>query len=331
MLNVAVIGCGAISVIHREAIDKNPDALLVSVCDIKKIVANDIAAQHQCKAYTDYQQMLETENLDIVHICTPHYLHKEMIIKALSLDINVICEKPVVMNMQESEEVQIALKETTAKLAITFQNRYNPTSLVMKRYVDKGELGKLLGIKGYVSWFRTPEYYTESDWRGKYATEGGGFLINQGLHTVDLIQWLGGELEYIEGSYSTRALKDCIEVEDTSEIYFKFKNGAIGIFYGTNAYAVNSPVEMELLFEKGLLKYMNGKLYIETDDQNFLFLERDFKAGETEPSYWGASHEKAINSFYQSVNGVDDYIPFNEGIKAIGHWARAMLKTQITG
>ena len=317
MLNVAVIGCGAISFIHIEAIDKNPNASLVSVCDIKESVVNDVAEKHQCKAYTNYLEMLETEQLDVVHICTPHYLHKEMIVKALSLNINVICEKPVVMNMQESEDVKIALKETTAKLAVTFQNRYNPTSLVMKKYVDEGALGKLLGIKGYVTWFRPAEYYTGSDWRGKYATEGGGFLINQGLHTIDLIQWLGGELEHSEGSYSTRALKSCIEVEDTSEIYFKFKNGATGLFYGTNAYATNSPVEMELMFEKGLLKYMNGKLYIETEDQDFRFLERDFKAGQTGPSYWGASHEKAISSFYQSIHGADDYVQFEEGIKVI--------------
>ena len=318
MLKVGIIGCGAISVIHTDAIQKNADAKLVSVCDIKAEVLDKAASQYQCKGYTDYIAMLENEPLDVVHICTPHYLHKEMIVKALSLNINVITEKPVVMNMAEGLAVEEALKHTTAKLAVTFQNRYNPTSLLMREYVDQGKLGKLVGIKGFVTWQREPvSYYAESDWRGQYATEGGGLLINQGIHTIDLIQWLGGEITKVDGSYATKAFKDYIEVEDTAEIYFEFKNGAKGIFYGTNAYASNSPVEMELLFEKGLLKYMNGKLYIETPEQEFSPLVADFKPGQTGMSYWGASHQKAIDSFYRSIQGNDNYVPFSEGIKAI--------------
>lgn len=319
MLKVGLIGCGNISVIHLEAINKNADALLVSVCDIKNDVVSKVANEMNCKAYSDYAEMLEHEDLDVVHICTPHYLHKEMIVKALSLNIHVVTEKPVVMNIEESKAVQAALSESTAKLAVTFQNRLNPTSLVMRRYVDEGTLGELIGIKGFVTWCREPiQYYAESDWRGQYATEGGGFLINQGIHTLDLIQWLGGEINTLNGSYSTKAFQQYIEVEDTAEIYIEFKNGAKGLFYGTNAYSTNTPVEMELMFQNGLLKYMNGKLYIEDENKDFVFLEEDFAPDQRGMSYWGASHQKTINAFYKAIiDNTSDYINLDEGLKTI--------------
>lgn len=319
MLKVGLIGCGNISVIHFEAIDKNPDAKLVSICDIKDEIISKASKEMNCNVYIDYGEMLEHEDLDVVHICTPHYLHKEMIVKALSLNINVITEKPVVMNIGESKAVQAALSKSKAKLAVLFQNRLNPTSLVMRHYVDQGILGDLIGIKGFVTWCREPiQYYAESDWRGQYATEGGGFLINQGIHTLDLIQWLGGEISSLNGSYSTKAFQEFIEVEDTAEIYIEFKNGAKGLFYGTNAYATNTPVEMELLFQNGLLKYMNGKLYIEDENKDFVFLEEDFAPDQRSMSYWGASHQKAINVFYKSIiDNTNDYINLDEALKTI--------------
>ena len=318
MLKVGVIGCGAISVIHFDAIEKNSNAKLVSVCDVKQDVLKKTTDQYNCNGYIDYNEMLSSEDLDVVHICTPHYLHKEMIIKALALNINVISEKPVVMNMDEAEEVNTALEASTAKLAVSFQNRYNPTSVVMREYVDNNTLGKLVGIKGYVTWQREPEsYYAASDWRGKTTTEGGSLIINQAIHTIDLVQWLGGELVKVDGSHSIKAFNDYIDTDDTTEIYFEFKNGAKGLFYGTNAYSTNSPVEMELHFENGLLKYMLGKLFLVDQEGDLTEIERDFQPGKTGKNYWGASHEKAINHFYQAFTVGGEYISLTDSIKSI--------------
>ncbi|MGL6312841.1 Gfo/Idh/MocA family protein [Vibrio sp. WXL103] len=318
MLKVGVIGCGAISAIHFDAIVKNQQAQLVSVCDTNLDVLNKTTEQFSCNGYVDYSEMLSSEELDVVHICTPHYLHKEMIIKALALDINVISEKPVVLNMQEAKEVELALTTSKAKLAVSFQNRYNPTSVVMREYVDSQILGQLIGIKGFVTWQREPEsYYAASDWRGRYATEGGSLIINQAIHTIDLIQWLGGEMVKVDGSYSTKAFKDYIETDDTAEIYFEFANGAKGLFYGTNAYSTNSPVEMELHFEKGLLKYMLGRLFLVDQEGELTELGRDFQPGKTGKNYWGASHEKAIARFYQAFTSGGDYIDLAASTQAI--------------
>ncbi|GEA61182.1 Gfo/Idh/MocA family protein [Vibrio comitans] len=318
MLRVGVIGCGAISVIHFDAILKNQDAQLVSVCDINLEVLDKTTSKYSCNGYVDYSEMISSESLDVVHICTPHYLHKEMIVKAIGLNINVVTEKPVVMNMLEAQEVECALANSEAKLAVSFQNRYNPTSVVMREYVDNEVLGQLVGIKGFVTWQREPEsYYANSEWRGKYATEGGSLVINQAIHTIDLIQWLGGELTKVDGSYSTKAFQEYIETDDTAEIYFEFSNGAKGLFYGTNAYSTNSPVEMELHFEKGLLKYMLGKLFLVDQEGELKELARDFLPGKTGKNYWGASHEKAINAFYQAFTAGGDYIDLVESITAI--------------
>ena len=317
MLKIGLVGCGTISSIHIDAIIKSDSSYLSCVCDIKKDVVDRVSEKYGCNSYTSYVEMLETEDIDVVHICTPHFLHKEMIAKALSLNINVFCEKPVIMSMDEYSQVQSALNKSRATLGISFQNRYNPTSKLIRKFIDEGELGKLKGLKGFVTWNRPSEYYQSSDWRGRYETEGGGFLINQAIHTIDLIQWFGGEIDTVEGSFSTKGLKEVIEVEDTAEIYFKFKSGAIGLFYGTNSYAGNSSVDMELLFENGCLRLLNEKLYFESPDKELTLLEEDFKSSVPGKSYWGASHERAIESFYQSVLGNDNYIALDEAVKAI--------------
>lgn len=317
MQRVGVIGCGLISFIHFEAIEKNNDVELVAICDINEEALFKSKEKHGCNAYIDYNEMLTSEKLDVVHICTPHYLHKDMIITALTNNTNVICEKPVVMNMAEAKEIEEVQKGSSAKVAVTLQNRYNPTSVVMREYVDNGTLGKLTGIKGFVTWSRDPkQYYRDSNWRGKYATEGGSLVINQAIHTIDLIQWLGGDIAKFDGSYSTKAFKEYIDTEDTAEMYFEFENGAKGLFYGTNGYVANSPVEMELQFESGLLKYMFGKLYL-VEDEEFKLLARDFEPGLTGPSYWGASHQKAIYSYYDAFKNDSDYIDLDDATQVI--------------
>ena len=153
-----------------------------------------------------------------------------------------------------------AAKENKRQITINFQNRFNPTSIKAKEIIDSGEMGKIRGVKGLVTWFRDADYYVESGWRGSFQTEGGGVLINQSIHTLDLMRWLVGEVEFIEGHVSTRALKDVIEVEDTAEATLYFKNGARGIFYATNCYTDNSPVEIEIHFDKGTLRIYDDEL-----------------------------------------------------------------------
>lgn len=316
MLRIGVIGCGVISSVHIPIIVNNNNTRLVSICDIDTDKLKGLEEKLKCKGYEDYKTMIEEENLDVVHICTPHYLHKEMIIYALEKGVNVLCEKPVVMNMKEASQVEKVLEKNTAKLGVVLQNRLNPTSITLKKYIDEKTLGEIKGIRAFVNWYRPADYYKKSDWRGKYETEGGGVLINQAIHTLDLMQWLGGEIDWIEGSHNTRLLRDYIEVEDTAEATLKYSNGAIGLFYATNCYVDNSPVEIEVLFEKGALRLINNTLYLQTKKSFELLAEE--KVTESVKNYFGVSHGELIQNFYNAVlNDTENYVSFNEGIKVL--------------
>ncbi len=315
MLKIGLVGCGVISQIHIPIIMEEENCELVAICDINKNNLKKAIEGTNCNGYTNYEEMINNEQLDVIHICTPHYLHKNMIVLAAKKGIHVLCEKPVVMNVDEAKEVIKITDGLNAKIGVVFQNRYNPTNLKIKEYVENEYLGKVIGLKAFLTWYRPENYYTESDWRGTYEYEGGGLLINQSIHTLDLMQWLMGEPHWISGSFCTKTL-DCIEVEDTSEAFIKFKNGAKSIFYATNGYIENSPLYMEVAFEKGKLKLDDDVLTCITNSKREEVV-KDIPSGDLK-SYYGKSHKKLIQKFYKAViDDTEDYISFKHGIEAL--------------
>ncbi|MNN61064.1 hypothetical protein D3C81_1762810 [compost metagenome] len=172
-------------------------------------------------------------------------------------------------------------------------------------------------MKGIVTWTRSETYYTESSWRGKWKTEGGGVLINQTIHTLDLLQWFGGEITSVKGSVTTDVLDGVIEVEDTAHACINFENNVRGLFYGTNAYLANSPVELELVFQQGTLLLRRDCLYLWKDGQETLLCE-PFSSNAEGKSYWGTSHSRLIHDFYNHVSeGRKFWLDGVEGIKAL--------------
>lgn len=316
-LNAAIIGCGAIHQIHADAIQSSEHAQLYAVADIDEQKASKAGSQYHCKYYTDYKVMLENENIDVVHICTPHYLHAPMAVDAVKAGKHVLVEKPVALNVQQALHMLEEVKKHDRFVAVSFQNRYNNTSVKVKEILDSGQLGKILGIKGIVTWHRDVPYYTESGWRGRFETEGGGVLINQAIHTLDLMQWFGGEVEAIKGHVDTRVLDQVIEVEDTADATLYFKDGAVGVFYATNCHTTNSPVEIEIHCEKGTLRIVDGELLMLQDGRKEC-IASDHHNGAYK-DYWGTSHKKLIDHFYQCILEQDeeDYITAEQGIEAL--------------
>jgi predicted dehydrogenase len=213
--------------------------------------------------------------------------------------------------------MQTAAENSAGQLGVVFQNRYNDPSVQIKEMIDSGILGDLLCMKGVVTWTRSEDYYTNSSWRGRWATEGGGMLINQTIHTLDLLQWFGGDIASVKGSVTTDVLNDVIEVEDSAHACISFRNGARGLFYGTNAYLVNSPVELELVFEQGTLLQRRDSLYLWQDGQETLLSQP--QTGSTGgKSYWGTGHSRLIHDFYVHIReGRKFWIDGAEGIKAL--------------
>ena len=306
-----VVGLGAICENHIAPILKYSS--LYGVCDIKKERSDSYSEKYNCKAFYDLSDVLNDKNVTTVHICTPHFLHFPMAKAAILAKKEVVLEKPAVMNMDEYYELK-KLSEK-AKCMVVLQNRYNPCVKYIKGNWNNLGLGKLLGLKGLLFWYRSEEYYKESDWRGKYATEGGGLLINQAPHILDLLQYFGGEIDKLEGNSYTRFLSDVIEVEDTSEAVIYFKNSIKAFFYGTNGFPQNLPMDIELVFEEGSLKYDCSRL-LKITDNKITELETDTTVSG-EKSYWGAGHDDIIKSFYLTENDFPKIADYEQTAKII--------------
>ena len=295
-MNVCIIGFGAIGPIHAEALTVIKNVNLYGICDIKKERADKGAEKYGCKAFYDFDECISDEKIDFIHICTPHYLHFEMIEKAVSSGKKVIAEKPVVMTYEELEKLYE--KYSDSDVFPIIQNRTNTCIKHLKNIIDTDlSIGKLISSKGFLTWHRDADYYKSDSWRGTKAYEGGGVLINQAVHTLDLMIYLGGNIKNVSASMSNKSLKGIIEVEDTVDAFMEYENGAKGIFYATNAYSTDSPVFLEFVFENAVFRYSDKKLY----KNNELICEDD--ARFLGKAYWGAGHERVFYDLYVNNKG----------------------------
>ena len=290
-MNICIVGFGAVGPVHAESLNLIKNVNIYGICDILKERADEGAEKYGCKAFYSFEDCLSDENIDSIHICTPHYLHFEMIKSAVWAGKKVVCEKPVTMKKDEFE--YLLKHHGDGSVFPIIQNRTNKCIKELKSIIDNDNtLGKLIAVKGILTWYRDADYYNSAEWRGTKLYEGGGVLINQAVHTLDLMIYLGGELEKVTATMTNKSLEGIIEVEDTVDAYMLYKNGAKGIFYATNAYPGNSPIQLELIFENTSFRYISGKLY--RDDTEICVDDKKFFGKE----YWGAGHERMFYDLY---------------------------------
>ena len=241
-MKIAIIGLGVIGRVHAEALMTlgTPASVL---CDLEVEKAESVQKTYapDAKIYTDWEQMLEAEQPDAVHVCTPHDLHASMTVAALQRDIHVLCEKPLCIRKEDIPVILQAEKESRASLGVCHQNRYNTINVFLKKYLSDKEVA---GAHGSVVWKRTAEYYASAEWRGTQTREGGGVLINQALHTFDLLMWLFGEPNSIVAMQENFTLKEQIEVEDT--IAIRCFGDVNYSFFATVGSSASFPVELNI-------------------------------------------------------------------------------------
>ncbi|MBQ3705458.1 MAG: Gfo/Idh/MocA family oxidoreductase [Clostridia bacterium] len=292
MFRIGIIGCGGISAVHAQVIRELENTELAACSDI----VPERAARYGCTAYTDWQEMLSREKLDAVHLCTPHYLHPVMAEEAARRGIAVFTEKPPAIDASGWEKVKDAARRVP--VGVCFQNRYHPHIQSCLRSLQEGVWGDLKGLRAFVTWNRTAEYYAAADWKGKWATEGGGALINQAIHTLDLVLCFLGLPDQAEASMSNRHLRGAIEVEDTAEIYLR-RGNIPALLYASNAYSQDAPVILELNFDRAVVRLEGDLMTLIRDGQ------RQEIPCVTDPvlgrSYWGAGHKACIADFYRSI------------------------------
>ena len=294
-IRTALIGCGGISKVHLDALSHMDNVELVSVADVKENRAKARAEQYGCAYTTDWTEYVSRDDIDVVHICTPHYLHAPMAIALLDSGKRVLTEKPMASEVADAEEM---IRHSDGRLAVVFQNRYNEASQFIRQSIADGRYGKLLSMRAAVNWHRTPEYYTESGWRGFYKTEGGGVLINQAIHTLDLMLYFAGKPASVRGHVSTDLLYDTIEVEDTASGLIKFESGLLANFYCTTTFGTDRPVEIELVFERATLKTDAETLHVTQNGGTELICS---SAASGAKAYWGTTHEVLLRDFYKAV------------------------------
>ena len=300
MITAAMIGCGAVSIVHLEAIEAHAGSQLVAVCDTDPVTAASAAARHGVPAFASHTELLDKLRPDVVHIATPHDQHVQPAIDCLAAGVNVLVEKPVAHTLAEAERLVAAAEQPgVPKVGVCFQNRYNATSQAAAALLTSGQLGAIVGGSATVFWHRPEAYYQARPWRSQVDRSGGGVLINQAIHSLDLLQWLLGDVTEVSGCAARLAPGSVLDVEDSAQIVMDHIGGARSFFSATNANATDSPVTLEIVTEAAELfirrdltvRYADGRVEVVQERQ----------APTSGRAYWGVSHQVLIADFYSRL------------------------------
>ena len=292
-MKTAIIGLGVIGKVHAAVLSAEKKSI-VALCDVDAAAAEGVkqSTAPNATVYTDWKKMLDETTPDAVHICTPHYLHAEMTVECLKRGIHVLCEKPLCITKEQLKAVLAAERASSATLGVCHQNRYLPTNLYVKKLLE-GK--KVVSAHGDVIWSRGKSYYDTAAWRGTLSMEGGGVLINQALHTFDLMAWMLGLPSEITASVSNLTLQGEIEVEDTASVVAYGENGFT--FFATNASACDMPVEMRFVLSDGTLVRVNPN-EVTVGGTVVLHSEMERALGK---ACYGNGHTPLIADFYDCI------------------------------
>ena len=307
-LRVALVGCGRVSIMHFAAMESLKDkCTLVAVCDNKKDRADACAKKYGVKAYYNYEEMLDNVVLDAVHIVLPHYLHVPCAEYAINKGVNVLCEKPMSVDYESAERATNLAKQKGVLYGIISQCRYNNSAKLVKSTIESGELGKIISVRSTLTWSRDDDYYMSSDWKGTWDKEGGGVVIDQAIHSIDLVHWIvNSKVKTLTCSMANRG-HSFVKVEDTAEGLITYENGVKYVFYCMNNYGCDEPIEIRMYCEKGKVVFGYDDAYIYFNDGKVLEAHQSEDVVDVGgKDYWGFQHEKQIKQFYNACLGIEE-------------------------
>ncbi len=317
-MRVGIVGCGGIAQVHARVLNDLETVEFAACADIRFERAQKMAEAYGVTPYGSLSAMLDGEKLDAIHLCTPHYLHTPMLKEAADRGIAVFTEKPPVMTREDL--ALFAANAHRVPVGVCFQNRYNPNVRMLREVIADGRYGALRGVRAFITWDRGASYYLDSGWRGTWEMEGGGVLINQAVHTLDLLVYCFGKPDRVEGTMANHHLQGVIEVEDTVEARLTFGDRT-ALLYATTAYMDDAPSLVEFAFEKAVLRLENDRIEIRQNGQvETISFETDATLGK---SYWGAGHAACIRDFYASIR---ENRPYQNGPDTVLDTMDAMLQ-----
>ena len=289
-LRFGLVGCGVIGPVHAEALASLPDALLVAAADLDIERAQKLTATYGGTPYHDLQSMLQRERLDVVIICTPSGLHGEHACQVMRSGRHVIVEKPMEIRRETLDEMLRVQQETGVKLAVISQHRFDPAIQQVRQLADEQAFGKLVLGNALIPWWRSQAYYDSGAWRGTWKLDGGGVLMNQSIHSIDLLQWLMGPVKSVVAYTDTLAHR--METEDVAVAALRFASGALGIIAATTGAYPGVTTRIGVFGNQ-------GSAIIENDELAFLHLARDEK--EAAGDYGGSM--KPVRSSQERNSG----------------------------
>ncbi len=313
-IRFALVGCGVIAPVHARSIDELPDAKLVAVCDILPEKARRLAEFYPSDVYTDYCEMVRRDDIDVVVVLTPSGLHAEVGIAAAEAGKHVIVEKPMDVTLAKADALIAACQRAGVKLTSISQHRFDPPVVALKQAIADGHLGQLNFGGSHTKWYRSQEYYDSGSWRGTWALDGGGALINQSIHYVDLLQHMMGPVEELHAYCSGRA-HERIEVEDIAVASVKFRSGAIGLLEGSTAAYPGFCARLDIYGTHGSVIIENDQIVEwQMRDQMPCPVQPEptgFIGGTSSKDIWHLSHKRQIADMIAAIR--EDREPFVNG------------------
>jgi UDP-N-acetyl-2-amino-2-deoxyglucuronate dehydrogenase len=343
-IGFGIVGCGMISRFHCRALAEVSGARFVGCVSQRKESAEELASRFSGRAYPDLAAMLADPAIQVVSICTPSGAHLEPAVAAAEAGKNVIVEKPLEITLQRCDALIRACEQNGVRLGAIFPSRFHQASQILKRGVDSGKFGKLTLGDAYVKWYRTQEYYDSGNWRGTWALDGGGALMNQAIHSVDLLSWLMGPVAEITAQVGLLA-HERIEVEDTAVATLRFANGALGVIEATTAAYPGAHKKIEIhgtlgsaAIEEEDIKVWSFKEMTEEDRRMLTLFSETTRTGggAADPAAIGhAAHAAQFQDFVDSLKrGTAPAIDGAEGRKSVeiilGIYQAARLGNAVT-
>lgn len=309
----ALIGMGSISDFHIKGIQELENCKLVAVCSSNSERAEQAGNKYDVPFYTDYDEMFSKEaEIDIVCVCTISGNHMEPTLAAAKYGKHIITEKPLEVTLERADKMIEACKQAEVKLACIFQNRLRPTYQKMKEVVKSGKLGKIILGNAYIKWYRSDEYYSSRNWRGTFWGDGGAALMNQSIHTIDLLQDIMGPVKSVYGKVKT--ITHDIEGEDLGLAILSFANGAMGTIEGSTSIYPGYPERLEIHGAKGSIVYEGGEIVrwnVEGEDYKPLKTTTD--SGASDPlAIDYTNHKIQIADFVRAI--AEDRTPTVSGL-----------------
>lgn len=301
-MKVGVLGCGRIAAVYLpvlKQLEQEGVLTLTAAYDPIQERAEAFAANFRaCQASPSLEAFWQ-QGPESVHVLTPHHIHEEQVIACLSRGIHVLTEKPLTINRPSTERILAAWEASSAQLGVIFQNRYIDGIAELRSRYLAGEFGALKSALSTLHWFR-PESYYACDWKGRWATEGGGVVIDQAIHSLDLVRYVANlPVVSVKAMIDRRILKT-IEVEDVADAAITFANGAVYSFFACNYHTRNKPIQIEWNFEHAVATLNGTELTLVTEMGEERFKPDPAKILNGE-AYWGNYHEQQIREYYSRL------------------------------